>query len=310
MVTSVLCRQYPPLSWLSVSMFNPKMMLNSSSRSSENRSFFTSSMVNGNSDILSKNGSNGSTNTPNTSSTRALQQYHQSPFAIQQLLGLSNSTKRTTSPKDKMYSPTHSAHSSVHTDTSNDALDSKFSNCEQSRASSSISVGSHGTISPISSPKLHSPTLSAPSSLSVSNLVNPNVSTNFSPVAAYFPARHSPLSQTILNHPAISTSASSCFSVNDTSHAANVARISYFNSPAAAAFMSAATMHVGLQQANSISKNNNFVGSNVNSAISMFNPFNSEVGKFADKSSTAGIVLEWIYSFLIWKETFLYAWCH
>lgn len=260
-------------------------MLNSTNRTAENRlPLFNKMLPNEKSTIVATAGST----TPATS-PRALQQYHQSPFAIQQLLGLSSSPgtgKQASSPKNKasLYSPNHSAPSSVQTDTSNDALDSKLSNCEQSRASSSISVGSHGTLSPISSPKLHSPPLPGTSSLSVSNLVNSAMSPNFSPAAAYFPARHSPLSQNLLNHPAISTSGSFPGSDPVAAHSAAAARISYFNSPAAAAFMSAASMHVGLQQVNSMA---NKTGNGFTVGTAMFNPFNTDVaGKFHDKSSS------------------------
>ena len=236
-------------------------------------------------DLLAKSSCPGAMPpTSATTSSRALQQYQQSPFAIQQLLGLSS---RASSPKEKLQatSPASSPHSS---DASNDAFDSKLSHQSESRASSSISVGSHGTISPVSSPHLSSPPLTGHSTLSVSNLVNSShVGGPFPPVSAYFPvgSRHSPLSQPmILSHPgSIATSNASCF--GDPSPSVNSSRMSYFNSPAAAAFMSAASAHVaGLQQANaasSMSKSHSFGGSGaVNGAISIFNPFGTDVGKF------------------------------
>lgn len=271
-------------------MFNSA---NSLQRSNENRTF-TSSIMPANLStsfhLLSKN--NPTVN--NNASSRALQQYHQSPFAIQQLLGLASSRANSPHKEIKAASPADSVRSSntETSSTSNDVIEHKLSpNGEHSRASSSISVASHGTISPVSSPKLLSPSTGT-TSLSVSNLVNPSVSTNFTTsVAAYFPSRNSPLSQQILHH-----SASNCFT--DDGSPPNGSRISYFNSPAAAAFMSAASMHVGLQQVNStmnsISKTHGFAGNTVNNAISsMFHPFASDVGKFSEKNSTPGKSYNW-----------------
>lgn len=354
-----------------------EMMINSNNRSNETRSLFGSSsslmstinngqMISGNNyDLITassltlppapnitlnnhKNSSNSATisnNNHNKASSRALQQYQQSPFAIQQLLGLSKNDPVI--GKNKLCSPTNSTiSSSIHTDideelnefklingdigraSSNGSASSINTNSSSSRSSSvnsnnsSISVGSHGTIS---LPKLNSfsvsttlPSLNIPnsSSLSVTNLVNANVSSNFSSV--YFPTtRHGSLSQSLL-HPSASApappssgppasqtsevsappSSGSSSSVAAAAAAAAVAaaecfanesgtRIPYFNSPAAAAFMSVASVHVGLQQHANTIANSTFAGTN--NAISIFNPFDNsnDVNKFTDKNTTA-----------------------
>lgn len=354
-------------------------MINSNNRSNDTRSLFGSSstsslistinngqMISGNNyDLITassltlptapnitlnnhKNSSNSatiSTNNHNKTSSRALQQYQQSPFAIQQLLGLSKNDPVVS--KNKLCSPTNSTiSSSIHTDIDDELNEFKLINGDISRASSngsassintnssssrsssvnsnnsSISVGSHGTIS---LPKLNSfsvsttlPSINIPnsSSLSVTNLVNANVSSNFSSV--YFPTtRHGSLSQSIL-HPSVSApppppsgppssqasevppppSSGSSSSVAAAAAAAAVAaaecfananesgtRIQYFNSPAAAAFMSVASVHVGLQQHANTIANSSFAGPN--NAISIFNPFDNtnDVNKFTDKNT-------------------------
>lgn len=311
-------------------------------------------------ELLSKNNVSSVSGSTTSSAQRALQQYHQSPFAIQQLLGLTTSNNRASpSPQkvshdNKLASPAHSTHSSgSNTETSSnhssssrdDAQTETNKNMHQppspsavaggdhSRASSSISVGSHGTLSPIASPKLPtSSTSTAPggsSSLSVSNLVNNhNNHPNFSSAvaAAYFPSSNSPLSQSLSahlhhhhqqqhqhhhhHHSALAGSPNSgnCFGSNNSTASPGSAGNNdghsppistprsipshYFNSPAAAAFMSAASMHVGLQQVNSISKSHHhaFSGSSVNNAISsMFHPFASDVAKsFSEKTANSG----------------------
>src|SRR5699024_6652452 len=123
----------------------------------------------------------------------------------------------------------------------------------------------------------------------VTNLVSPAMHSNFGPMAAYFPSRHSPMTQPIIGHPPLSSSGNSnCFDPSDVNQA-NGTRIPYFNSPAAAAFMSAASVPVGaLHQANSTTKSHNSAGPTVSSAISIFNPFGTDVSKFSDKTSNAG----------------------
>lgn len=219
--------------------------------------------------------SSGSSSTPKS--------YHQSPFAIQQLLGLSTTNRSITphSLNNKMCKPSSRSADNV-LDESKASIRNhgpSVMDDDESSTSSSISVGSHETLSPISSPKLDAHR--AAQSLNVSNLV----ANNFPSMTAYFPSRNSPLS-----HPLLHSSANgSCFGSLD-GNQNNASRLnSYFNSPAAAAFMSAASMHVhGLHQhVNSFSKGQHggaFSGSpnSMNNSInSMFHSFDAD-GKHSE----------------------------
>lgn len=286
------------------------------------------------------------TGTGNNATSRAIQQYHQSPFAIQQLLGLTTTTTNTNTAnssreevKDdrnmsKMASsPAHSTHSSNTSNTESTASnsgnnlddhnlslqhlphhhhhhhnhDSKLMlHDEHSRGSSSISVASHGTISPAVSPK--NP---IQSSLSVTNLVNNNnnnSNNHHNPTNgtfnSYFSSRNTSQQQQqqsqqsqqqqqqpLSLHPVTIAGTNQFDSVSPSSNG----RIPYFNTQAAAALMSAASMHVGLQQVtNSMAKNHGPFGGN-NAISSMFHPFASDVAKFNEKTSP-GKYIFFIYS--------------
>lgn len=289
-------------------------------------------------------------------SNKAIEQYQQSPFAIQQLLGLSKPTIRNSSNSIEKNLPDHlnlseknnkfdnftnSNFSSDDTESKKLRIDSNSSKSSQdgeededdllnqsrpSSTSSSISVGSINTSfsasnrNPFTTNSLLS---SSSSSLSVNNLVNSSSFADLSQV--YFSSSSSTTSSSVnvqsrsaINRfPSLAQSilpdltpsmneklpnllestsisaplnqkkdSSSGQSINNQQHqySDNHTKI-YFNSQAAAAFMSAASVHVGLnhhqQQQQTNHKPNGFTSA-------LFNPFvNSDqnVQKFGDKNT-------------------------
>ncbi len=192
-----------------------------------------------------------------TSSTQVPQR---SPFAIQQLLGLSNSNNST-----------------------NNSANIDGTTSSNSTISSNASITASSVL----------PTTASSSSLCISNLVTANSNSLPSSQlqhavqsANYFHShgvsRTPPTTHPHAHHhhpsllsPHSAAATAHCFSASESSAAANAARLAYFNSPAAAAFMSA-SMHAGLHPSSSVPGNACITGPSVTGPISMFHSFNTD----------------------------------
>ncbi len=217
--------------------------------------------ISGTSHLVSSGQSQTALSDPNqrmtTSSTQVPQR---SPFAIQQLLGLSNSNNST-----------------------NNSANIDGTTSSNSTISSNASITASSVL----------PTTASSSSLCISNLVTANSNSLPSSQlqhavqsANYFHShgvsRTPPTTHPHAHHhhpsllsPHSAAATAHCFSASESSAAANAARLAYFNSPAAAAFMSA-SMHAGLHPSSSVPGNACITGPSVTGPISMFHSFNTD----------------------------------